>query len=118
MEITVLRIKELAENKGLTIRELAELSGCSKSAMQRYLSNERDIPTNIVTGIAKALSVHPAYLLGWVNDKDYSPQITKQPAQGELSYKKREFIKKVEAMSEAQIEKLEQILSLVESTKL
>ena len=42
----------------------------------------------------------------------------KQPAQGELSYKKREFIKKVEAMSEAQIEKLEQILSLVESTKL
>lgn len=117
MEITVERIKELTESTGITIRELAEAAGCSKSAMQRYLASERDIPTNIIIGIAKAFNVHPAYLFGWVSDKNYIPQITKQPAQGELSYKKREFIKKVEGMSEAQIERLEQILALVENTE-
>ena len=42
----------------------------------------------------------------------------KQPAQGELSYKKREFIKKVEGMTDAQLERLEQILALVENTEI
>lgn len=41
----------------------------------------------------------------------------KQPTRGELSYKKREFIKKVEGMSDAQLERLEQILALVENTE-
>lgn len=41
---------------------------------------------------------------------------TKQPTPSELSNKKKEFIKKVEAMSDDQLERLEQILSLVEST--
>ena len=40
----------------------------------------------------------------------------KQPAESELSLKKREFIQKVENMTDAQIERLEQILALVEST--
>ena len=38
----------------------------------------------------------------------------KQSAQSELSKIKREFIQKVEGMSDAQIERLEQILALVE----
>lgn len=41
----------------------------------------------------------------------------KQLAQSELSLKKREFMQRVEGMSDAQIEKLEQILALVESTE-
>ena len=40
----------------------------------------------------------------------------KQPAQSELSYKKMEFIKKIEGMTDAQLERLEQILALVENT--
>ena len=40
----------------------------------------------------------------------------KQPAESELSLKKREFIQKVENMTDAQIERLEQIRALVEST--
>lgn len=88
--------------------------------------------------VSEALGVSYYTFCDWVNGKKY-PRMDKvemlanyfgilksdliedkqkQPAQGELSYKKREFIKKVEAMSEAQIEKLEQILSLVENTKL
>lgn len=42
----------------------------------------------------------------------------KQSTQSELSYKKREFIKRVEGMSEAQVEKLEQILALVENKEI
>lgn len=113
MNITVQRIKNLVDETGITVRELAEVSGCSKSAMQRYISGERDIPTNVITGIAKTFKVHPAFLFGWVNDRNFTPN-TKQPTNGELSMKKREFIKRVEGMTDAQLERLEQILSLVE----
>lgn len=41
----------------------------------------------------------------------------KQSAQGELSVRKKEFIAKVEGMSDEQLERLEQILALVENTK-
>ena len=41
----------------------------------------------------------------------------RQLKQNELSLKKREFMQKVEGMTDAQIEKLEQILALVESTE-
>lgn len=38
------------------------------------------------------------------------------PQKSELSDKKKEFIQKIEKMSDAQIERLEQILALVEKT--
>ena len=90
MNITVERIQALVESSGVTVRELAENAGCSKSAMQRYIAGERDIPTNIVSGIASAFNVHPAYLFGWVDDPHYSPDKTKQPTESELSETKSE----------------------------
>ena len=39
----------------------------------------------------------------------------KQPTEGELSIRKKEFMQKVASMSDDQIERLEQILALVES---
>lgn len=39
----------------------------------------------------------------------------KQPTQGELSFKQKEFIKRVAAMSDEQLDRLEQILALVET---
>ena len=39
-----------------------------------------------------------------------------QPIEDELSIKKKEFIRKVEGMTDAQLEKLERILALVEQT--
>jgi ribosome-binding protein aMBF1 (putative translation factor) len=88
--------------------------------------------------LSKALNVPYTTVLSWTK-AEYYPRIDKiemmsdyfgilksdliedkqkQPAQDELSYKKREFIRKVEGMSEAQIERLEQILALVENTEL
>lgn len=39
---------------------------------------------------------------------------TKQPAVSELSERKREFIKRVEKMTDAQLDRLEQILDLID----
>ena len=87
--------------------------------------------------LSKALDVPYTTVLSWTK-AEYYPRIDKiekmsdyfgilksdliedkqkQPAQGELSYKKREFIKRIEGMSEAQLDRLEQILALVESTE-
>jgi transcriptional regulator with XRE-family HTH domain len=100
MEITVARINELAENKGSTIRELAEIAGCSKSAMQRYLAGDRDMPTNVIVGLAKAFNVHAAYLFGWVDDKNYMPNNQKQPVGNELSEVKQALIDLIDGLSE------------------
>lgn len=118
MELTVARIKKLFEENSVTIRELAEIAGCSKSAMQRYISGDRDIPTSVISGIANAFGVHPAYLMGWVDDKNYSVTKKEQSTESELSIKKKEFIQKIEGMTDAQIDRLEQILALVEKTDL
>lgn len=87
--------------------------------------------------VSEALGVSYYTFSDWVNGKKY-PRMDKveklanyfgilksdliedkhnQPAQGGLSYKKKEFIKRVEGMSDAQIERLEQILALVENTE-
>jgi transcriptional regulator with XRE-family HTH domain len=105
------------------------------SANIKYYMKEKGINAK---DLSKALDVPYTTVLSWIK-ADYYPRIDKiekmseyfgilksdliedkqkQPAQGELSYKKREFIKKVEGMSEAQIERLEQILALVENTEL
>ena len=116
MKETVSRIKKLVESNSATIRELAEAAGCSKSAMQRYIAGDRDIPTSVIIGIANAYGVHPAYLMGWVDDKNYYLPKKEQSTESELSIKKKEFIQKIEGMTDFQVERLEKILALVEKT--
>lgn len=173
--VQVRRICEIAEEIGLSIRELAEYAGCSKSAMQRYVTGERAVPVSVIEGIAKHTNVSPAYIAGWVDSgnktimannlkrqmarkgvsirevsealnipyttvrswliADTYPRIDKiealsayfgvsksalieQPTgAGELSPKRKAFIDKVMQMSDAELERLEQILALVEGTK-
>ena len=87
--------------------------------------------------LSKAINVPYTTVLSWIK-AEYYPRIDKiemmsdyfgilksdliedkqkQPSQGELSYKQREFIQRVEKMSDAQLERLEQILALVENTE-
>ena len=100
----------------------------------KYYMKEKGINAK---DLSKAIKVPYTTVLSWTK-AEYYPRIDKiemmsdyfgvlksdliedkqkQPAQGELSYKKREFIKRVEGMSEAQLERLEQILALVENTE-
>lgn len=101
----------------------------------KYYMNEKGINAK---ELSKALKVPYTTVLSWIK-AEYYPRIDKiemmsdyfgilksdliedkqkQPAQSELSLKKKEFIQKIEGMSDAQIERLEQILALVENTEL
>lgn len=105
-------IKEARKAKGLTQKDLAKLLDCSHTTISKYEQGEiENMPRPRMQKIADVLEVSPVVLFDFAEDKQ------KQPAQGELSYKKREFIKRVEGMSEAQIERLKQILALVENTE-
>ena len=106
------RIKDLVAQSGKTYQELETLTGIKKSSLQRYATGVTEkIPLTAIEKLAAAFSVSVSYIM-WGEEKE------KQPTESELSIKKKEFIRKVEAMSDAQIERLEQILALVEKTEL
>lgn len=120
MSITLDRIGKLVEETGATNRELAETIGCSKSAVQRYLTGQRDMPLSVVVGFARAFNVHPAYLFGWVDDRNYT--IEKQPAapveDDELEENKKALMQLVRNCSEESAGRLLQIMQLfLESEK-
>ncbi len=98
----------------------------------RYYMKEKGINAK---ELSKVLKVPYTTVLSWTKG-EYYPRIDKiemmsdyfgilksdliedkqkQPTQGELSLKKREFIKRVSEMSDEQLDRLEQILALVET---
>lgn len=84
--------------------------GLSKPSVNRWKNGGS--PTDATAAkIASYFKVSVAQLMGIGEETK-----EKQPAEGELSNKKKEFIRMVEGMSDAQIERLEQILALVERT--
>ncbi len=106
-------IKDARKAKGLTQKELAKLLECSHTTISKYEQGEiENMPRPRMQRMAEILEVSPVVLFDFVDDKQ------KQPAKRELSSKKMEFIRKVEGMSEAQVERLEQILAIVENTEL
>lgn len=114
MSITVDRIRKMIEETGLSVRELAEAADCSKSAMQRYISGERDIPTSVITGLANAFHVHAAYLFGWVDDRNFT--IEKRPATpgegDELTNNKKALMQLIQDCPEDKAARLLQIMQL------
>ena len=114
MDITLLRIEKLVEETGATTRELAEAVGCSKSAIQRYLTSQREMPTSVVKGFAKAFNVHPAYLFGWVDDPHFDFDAKKPVAaeDNELSATKQAVSQLVRDCSEENATRLLQIMQL------
>lgn len=59
------RLNEAMKLRGMNITELAELSGLNKSTVSRYLSGTCIPRTPQIGTMAKALSVSPAWLLGY-----------------------------------------------------
>ncbi len=59
------RLKKTRNDLGLTLQELAEHSGISKSSLQRYEKGDVDkMPLSKITELAKSLKVTPSYLIG------------------------------------------------------
>lgn len=110
MKERALRIHKLITESGKTYQELEKLTGIKKSSLQRYASGVTGkIPLTAIEKLAKAFSVSETYIM-------WGEETKKQSTDSELSVIKKEFIRKVEGMTDAQIERLEQILSLVEKT--
>ena len=106
------RLSSLCEEKGIKGGRMCTELGFSKSLMTD-LKNGRKKSVNAETAqkIASYFNVSVGYLLGEEEKKE-------QSTESELSIKKKEFIQKVENMTDAQIERLEQILALVQQTEL
>lgn len=117
------RIKEKRKELKISADELASRLGKDRSTIYRYENGDiENLPLDILKPIATALSTTPQYLMGWENSQENNDIIIeskqKQSEESGLSLKKKKFIKLVEQMSDDQIDRLEQILALVEKTDL
>ena len=107
------RIKQRRKELKMSADELGSRLGVNRSTVFRYENGFIEkLPIDILKPIAQALQTTPQHLMGWESEDKQ-----KQPAESELSDIKKAFIQKVEGMSDAQIQRLEQILALVESTE-
>lgn len=71
------RIKDLRQEKGLTLEQVADVVGVGKSTVRKWetgmIANMR---RDKIADLAKALGTTPAYLMGWEEDdskKELSP---------------------------------------------
>lgn len=104
-----INLKRYMQENDKTRKEVCEALGISYYTFSDWVNGKKYPRMDKVEMLANYFGILKSDL---IEDKQ------KQPAQGELSYKKREFIKRVEGMSEAQLERLEQILALVENTEI
>lgn len=65
------KIANAMKDKGISIRELSDITGIPKSAIQRYTSGTTDsIPIDRMQLMAEALSINPAFVMGWAESSE------------------------------------------------
>ena len=92
---------------GKTQKELAAIIGVSAPTMHEWCAGKKTPRMDKVQKLADYFGILNSDL---IEDK------SKKPTESGLSERKKEFIKKVEAMTDEQLDRLEQILALVETT--
>lgn len=70
------RIREEMARQGLTMTDLARMSGLNRSSISRYVSDTIEPKQNAIGAIAQALKVSPAWLLGFDVEHDEPLKIT------------------------------------------
>jgi transcriptional regulator with XRE-family HTH domain len=106
------RIIDLCEKKGVKGGKMCTDLGMSKATLTELkMGRQTGLSATKAQKIATYLGVSVGYLLGEEEKKE-------QSTESELSIRKKEFIQKIEKMTDAQIERLDQILALVEKTDL
>ena len=79
------RIEMLMAKRRVSYRQLEKLTGITTSMLNRYIKQQRDIPTGRVEIIAKALGTTPFYLLyGYKNEADKIRQESNKKAWEEI----------------------------------
>ena len=71
------RIKELRQEKGLTLEQVADVVGVGKSTVRKWetgmIANMR---RDKIGDLAKALGTTPAYLMGWEEKSDSPSELS------------------------------------------
>ena len=106
-QIFAANLKGKMEEEGKTRRDICEALGFSYFTVTDWVNAKKMPRMDKVEALAKYFG---CLISDLIEEK-------KQPTESELSIKKKEFMRKVEEMSDAQIERLEQILALVEQTE-
>lgn len=66
MSLTVDRIRDILEDRNISIRGLGVMTGIPTATISRYIGTEtQKIPLDKLELIANALKVSPSYLMGW-----------------------------------------------------
>lgn len=68
--ITANNIRKYRKMKGMTLQELGDKVGMTRSAISKYELDKIPIKNNILEKIAQALNVSPLTLMGWETDDD------------------------------------------------
>ena len=92
---------------GKNQKEMAEIVGVSAPTFNEWLKAKKYPRIDKIERLANYFGILKSDL---IEDKQ------KQSTESELSERKKLFMQKVAAMSDAQLERLEQILDLVENT--
>jgi transcriptional regulator with XRE-family HTH domain len=109
------RIAELCKERGISGSRMCLDLGMSKSTMSDLKSGrKKSVTAETAHKIATYLGVSVAYLLGEEEKEAKKEQPTEIDG---LSEKQKVFIDKVMQMSDAELDRLDKILSLVENTK-
>ena len=93
------------ERRGKNQKEIAEIIGVSAPTVNEWIKCKKYPRIDKIEMLANYFGILKSDL---IEDK------RKQPDNGGLSIRKKEFIRKIEGMSDDQLERLEQILALVE----
>ena len=108
-EVFAKNLRYYMESRGKNQKELAEIVGVSAPTMNDWLKGKKYPRIDKIEILANYFGILKSDL---IEDKE------KQPATFDgLSERKKAFIDKVKQMSDAELDRLDQILSLVENTK-
>lgn len=106
------RLDALCKEKGIKGARLCSDIGCSKSLMTDLKSGrKKGVNAETAQKLASYFNVSVGYLLGEETKKEQPTEIDG------LSEKQKEFIYKVMQMSDADLDRLDKILSLVENAE-
>ena len=118
VESVAFRLRKAMDISGKTQADLVRETEISKGTLSRYLSGKFEPKQIAINKLATALNVAEMWLWGCDVPMERQAETKKQPTEFDgLSEKKKAFIDKVMQMSDEELDRLDQILALVENTK-
>lgn len=106
------RIREAIEQSGYSYAELSEITGVSKSSLQRYATGQtKKIPISCIEKIAEATKTDARYLMGWEDPKAKKNAPAEEDS--ESVKKLKEIIEKISQLSDSDLIQLDNFVSFL-----